>query len=230
MFAVIDLTQIGLWILYIALPILVLYFLYLLLTKAFNYMGFSSIEAIIIVFVSLIFYFDIFILGVNISNIYLFSYNNWALGINAGGALIPIFLSIYLTIKKKIPLKMICTGIILVSIITYLVTRVDVSNGIVASAPYFLFPAVAASFISIILLWKNFRKAAPLAYISGSIGVLIGADVFHLWELLGHPIDTPINAIIGGANVFDMIYITGILAVILDGILMFRQRSKEGMS
>jgi len=230
MFAVIDLTQIGLWILYIALPILILYFLYLLITKAFNYMGFSSIEAIIIVFVSLIFYFDIFILGVNISNIYLFSYNKWALGINAGGALIPIFLSIYLTIRKKIPLKMICIGVIIVSIITYLVTRVDVSKGIVSGPPYFLFPAVAASLISIILLWKNFRKAAPLAYISGSIGVLIGADVFHLWELLGHPIDTPINAIIGGANVFDMIYITGILAVILDGVLMFRQRSKEGIS
>ena len=230
MFAAIDLAQIGLWMLYIALPILILYFLYLLLTKAFNYMGFSSIEAIIIVFVSLIFYFDIFILGVNISNIYLFSYNKWALGINAGGALIPILLSIYLTIKKKIPLKMICIGIIIVSIITYLVTRVDVSKGIVSGPPYFLFPAVAASLISIILLWKNFRKAAPLAYISGSIGVLVGADVFHLWELLGHPIDTPINAIIGGANVFDMIYITGILAVILDGILMFRQRSKEGIS
>ena len=50
------------------------------------------------------------------------------MGINAGGALIPIFLSIYLTIRKKIPLKMICIGVIIVSIITYLVTRVDVSK------------------------------------------------------------------------------------------------------
>lgn len=229
MLAVVNLSQIGLWILYISIPLLVLYFLYLLLTKAFKYMGFSSIEAIIIVFVSLIFYFDIIIMGVNISNIYLFSYNKWDLGINTGGALIPIFLSIYLVIKKKIPLKFIAIGILIVSIITYLVTRVDIGRGIVSAAPYFLLPAFAASIISVFLLWKNFRKAAPLAYISGSIGVLIGADVFHLAELLSHPINSPINAVIGGANVFDMIYITGILAVALDGILMFRQRSKEGI-
>ena len=229
MFAAINLAQIGLWILYISLPILVIYFLYLLLTKAFKYMGFSSIEAVVIVFVSILFDFDILILGFNISNIPLFSYNNWLVGINVGGALIPIILSIYLAIKKKIPLKIIGVGILIVTIITYFVTRVDIHSGIVSSAPYFLFPAVAASIASVILLWKDFRKAAPFAYISGSIGVLIGADVFHLWELLSTPIDTQINAVIGGANVFDMIYITGILAVILDGILMFKQRSKEGI-
>jgi len=229
MFAAIDLAQIGLWILYISIPILVIYFIYLLLTKAFNYMGFSSFEAIIIVFVSIIFYYDIIIMGVSISNIYLFTYNNWIIGLNVGGALIPILLSIYLTLKNKIKLKMILIGIILVSIISFLVTRVDVNRGIVSVFPYFLLPAISASIISIILLRKSFRKAAPLAYISGTIGVLVGADFFHLHELLSYPINTPINANIGGANVFDMIYITGILAVILDGILMFRQRSKEGI-
>ena len=230
MFAAIDITQIGLWILYISIPILVIYFLYLLVTKAFNYMGFSSIEAVIIIFVSIIFGFDIYIMGVGISNIHLFEYNNWMVGINMGGAIIPILLSIYLVIKNKLQLKLVAIGIIIVSIITYLVTRVDINNGIVSSPPFFLFPAIAASIISVFLLWKNFKKAAPLAYISGTMGVLIGADFFHLWELLSTPIDTQINAIIGGANVFDMIYITGILAVILDGILMFRQRSKEGFS
>lgn len=192
-------------------------------------MGFSSIEAAVIVFVSIIFYFDILILGFNISNIYLFSYNNWNVGINVGGALIPLILSIYFVIKKKIPLKMVLIGIIIVSIVTYFVTRVDVHSGIVSTAPYFLLPAIAASLVSVALLWKDFKKAAPFAYISGSIGVLVGADVFHLWELLSTPVNTQVNAVIGGANVFDMIYITGIIAVILDGILMFKQRSKEGL-
>jgi len=229
MFIAITLAQIGLWILYIAIPILIIYFSYLLLTKAFKYMGFSSIEAAVIVFVSIIFYFDILILGFNISNIYLFSYNNWNVGINVGGALIPLILSIYFVIKKKIPLKMVLIGIIIVSIVTYFVTRVDVHSGIVSTAPYFLLPAIAASLVSVALLWKDFKKAAPFAYISGSIGVLVGADVFHLWELLSTPVNTQVNAVIGGANVFDMIYITGIIAVILDGILMFKQRSKEGL-
>jgi uncharacterized membrane protein len=49
-----DLTQIGLYLFYIMLPVLALYIVYLIITKAFEDMGFSSIEAIIIVFVSYI--------------------------------------------------------------------------------------------------------------------------------------------------------------------------------
>lgn len=233
MFAVTNLTQIGLWILYVSLPILALYITYLILTKAFRYMGFTSLEAIVIIFVSIFFggiFFEIIIFGFNISNIYLFSYDNWRVGINMGGAIIPILLSIYLAVKKKIPLKKIGIGILIVTIIAFFITRPVADRGIVASFPYWLLPAFFASLASVFLSWKNFIKAAPLAYISGTIGVLIGADFLHLWELLNIPAKNITNANIGGAVVFDMIFITGILAVILDGIIMFRQRSREGIS
>jgi hypothetical protein len=36
--------------------------------------------------------------------------------------------------------------------------------------------------------------------------------------------------VIGGADVFDMIFFTGIIAVLFDGFIMFRQRKKEGFS
>ena len=228
MSALFNLTQIGLYLLYIILPILALYIVYLILTKAFKDMGFSSVEAIIIVFVSFLFGFNIIIFGFNISNIYLFSYQNWIVGINIGGAIIPIVLSIYLTLKKNISLKKIFFGMLVVTIITFFVTNPDPEKGIVSSFPYWLLPAVFASLTSVFLLWKDFRKAAPLAYISGTIGVLIGADFLHLPELLIYPVKATTHAVIGGANVYDMIYITGILAVILDGIIMYRQRSKEG--
>jgi len=224
MLANITLSQIGLWIVYISLPILVLYFIYLFFSRAFRYMGFSSIEAFIILFVSFLFGVDIIILGVNISNIYLFSYGNWNLWINMGGAIIPILLSIYLIIKKKLPLKNIAVGIIIVTIIAFLVTHPNENKGIVAIIPYAFLPALFASITSMILSWNDFIKAAPLAYISGTIGVLIGADFLHLWELLNIPINDKINAVIGGADVFDMIFITGIIAVVLDGLIMFRQR------
>ena len=225
MFTVIDLTEIALWILYISLPILALYFAYLIFTKAFRYMGFSSVEAIIIVFVSFIFGYNIF--NFNISNIYLFTHNNWMVSINIGGALIPIILSIYLTIKKKISLKKIAIGILIVAIITFFVTRPVETRGIVATFPYWLLPAIFASIVSVLLSWKDFIRAAPLAYISGTIGVLIGADFFRLPQLLNYDINTETNAIIGGAVVLDMIFITGIIAVLLDGIIMFRQRPKS---
>jgi hypothetical protein len=35
------------------------------------------------------------------------------------------------------------------------------------------------------------------------------------------------NAIIGGASVFDMVFITGILAVFLDGLLIIQQKRKK---
>ena len=141
-----------------------------------------------------------------------------------GGAIIPVILSIYLIIKKKIPLKKIAIGIIIVTIIAFFVTRPVETKGIVAAIPYAFLPAVFASITSVLLSWRNFIKAAPLAYVSGTIGVLIGADFLHLWELLNIPINNKINAVIGGADVFDMIFITGIIAVVLDGLIMFRQR------
>lgn len=229
MFVMASLEQLGLWILYISIPIIVLYLIYLVLTKAFKYMGFTKIEAIIIVLVSFLFGFEIIIFGFNISNIYLFDHGNWRIGINMGGAVIPILLSIYLTKKKKIPLKKIFFGILAVTIIAFFVTNVVVDRGIVAYFPYWLLPAFFASFASVFLSWKNFHKAAPLAYISGTIGVIIGADFLHIPELLSFTPDKVTPAVIGGAVVFDMIFITGILAVILDGVIMFRQRSREGV-
>jgi len=219
-----DLAQFGLYLFFILLPILILYIAYLILTKAFKDMGFSSLEAIIIIFVSFIFGFDIILFGFNISNIYLFSYENWRIGINTGGAIIPILLSIYLTRKNKIPLKKIGVGILIVTVITFFVTYPVAEEGIISPFPFWLLPAIFASFASIFLSWKIFKQAAPLAYISGTIGVLIGADFFHLPQLLNIHIEKSTFAVIGGANVFDMVFITGILAVIVDGILTYKQK------
>ena len=54
--------------------------------------------------------------------------------------------------------------------------------------------------------------SAPLAYISGTLGVLIGADLLRLRDIgkLGLPM-----ASIGGAGTFDGIFLTGLVAVLL---------------
>jgi len=224
-----DLAQIGLYLFYVLLPALAFYIAYLIITKAFKDMGFSSIEAIIIVFVSFILgegLIDKYV-GFSFSNIRLSSQGYWTVGINVGGAIIPIVLSIYLVIKNKLKLSRIFLGIIIVAIVTFFVTYPDPEKGIVSPFPYWLLPAVFASFASVFLSWKNFRKAAPLAYVSGTIGVLIGADFLHLPELLSYPISTTKSAVIGGADVFDMVFITGLLAVIADGVLVYHKKSKE---
>ncbi len=229
MLATSVLTQISTYILYILLPFLILYIGYLIITKAFNDMGFSSLEATIIVFVSFLLgsgIVDEFV-GFSFSNIHLFVFGNWIVGINTGGAIIPVILSAYLSIKNKLQLSRIFLGIIVVAIITYFVTEPIPQIGIVAKFPFWLLPVFFASLASIILSWKDKCKAAPLAYISGTIGVLIGADFLHLISLLENEIQTTRNAVIGGASIFDMVFITGILAVIVDGVLVYQKRKRE---
>lgn len=162
----------------------------------------------------------------NLNNIHLFNYGSWEVKINTGGAIIPIVLSFYLALKNKIQIKKIIIGILIVAFITYFVTFPDPQTGIISRFPYWLLPIFFASFTSIILFWKDKVKAAPFAYISGTIGVLIGADFFHLIELLSFNIQNETPAIIGGAVVFDMVFITGILAVIVDGIFLYQEKLK----
>jgi uncharacterized membrane protein len=64
-----------------------------------------------------------------------------------------------------------------------------------------------------ILLSRSY--AVPLAYISGSLGTLIGADLLNLDKLQG--LGAPI-ASIGGAGTFDGIFLTGIVAVLVAGL------------
>lgn len=227
-FAGISIVEIILWILRISIPILAIYCIYLLLTKAFRYLGFSSLESTIIVIISFIFTFPIILFGYDVSNIALFSYNNWIVGINTGGALIPIIISFYLISKRKISYKQVLIATIIVTIITYFITRPEPAKGIIAEFPYWLLPAFFACISSIILFRKNFAKGATLAYSSSTFGVLIGADFLHLPELLSYsPTKLGTIATIGGAVVFDLIFLTGVIAVLIYGIIMFKYRTNS---
>jgi len=68
---------------------------------------------------------------------------------------------------------------------------------------------LAAALVAILL---GGEQRAPLAYIAGTLGVLIGADLLRLRDVrdLGAPL-----ASIGGAGTFDGIFMTGLVAVLL---------------
>jgi uncharacterized membrane protein len=72
-------------------------------------------------------------------------------------------------------------------------------------------PVVAAAILAFIFSRKY---PAPRAYIGGSMGALIGADLLNLDKIAG--LGAPV-ASIGGAGTFDGIFLTGILAVLLAG-------------
>jgi uncharacterized membrane protein len=74
-----------------------------------------------------------------------------------------------------------------------------------------LVPPIATALVAVLIGRKN---AAALAYVSGSLGTLIGADLLNLEAIreIGAPV-----ASIGGAGTFDGIFLTGIMAVLLAG-------------
>ena len=55
-------------------------------------------------------------------------------------------------------------------------------------------------------------NVAAVAYVSGTLGTLIGADLLNLSRIQG--LGAPVVSI-GGAGTFDGIFLTGIVAVLL---------------
>lgn len=128
------------------------------------------------------------------------------IAINVGGALIPIIFSIYLMQMHELDLGHVLLALLIVSSMSYLLSRPIAGVGI--GIPIFVAPFTAA----IAALWIDPEHSAPLAYVCGTLGVLIGADVLRLNSV--RTLGTPVAAI-GGAGTFDGIFITGIVAVLL---------------
>jgi uncharacterized membrane protein len=130
------------------------------------------------------------------------------LAVNVGGAIIPVCLSIYLLIKHRL-FVLAAIGTLLVAVVTHFLAQPVPGFGI--ALPIFV-PIIATAIIAIAL---SRRRAAPLAYISGSLGTLIGADLLNLGAVqsLGASV-----ASIGGAGTFDGIFVTGLMAVLWAGL------------
>jgi uncharacterized membrane protein len=122
--------------------------------------------------------------------------------INVGGALLPVLLSIYLFVRTGLHGRMLL-GTAVVAAVTHAFARIVPGVGI--ALPMFI-PPLAAALVGLVLSW---RRAPPVAYVAGSMGTLIGADLLNLGRLadLGAPVLS-----IGGAGTFDGVFLTGIIA------------------
>jgi uncharacterized membrane protein len=128
--------------------------------------------------------------------------------VNVGGALIPTLMSLYLLFKRQLwRLGLIAT--VGVAIVCYLVAEPVPGLGI--ALPIFV-PILATVVVALLL---SRQEAAPLAYISGSLGTLIGADLLNFDKLAG--LGTPVLSI-GGAGTFDGVFLVGLVAVLIAGL------------
>jgi uncharacterized membrane protein len=127
------------------------------------------------------------------------------IAINVGGAVIPTLVSIYLLIKNQLWVNGLVATTIIAVIMHWMANPVP---GLGIAVPVFV-PVLATAIVAMLM---SRQYAAPLAYIAGSLGTLIGADLTNLDKVRG--IGAPV-ASIGGAGTFDGIFLTGILAVLL---------------
>jgi len=136
---------------------------------------------------------------------------NWpgtVIAVNVGGAVIPTLLSLYLFVRHRLWLRGVLAIAIVAAVCHWLAQPVP---GLGIALPVFV-PPLSAAAAALLLSW---REAPALAYVAGSMGCLVGADLLNLGEVegLGAPI-----ASIGGAGTFDGIFLTGIFAVLLASI------------
>lgn len=132
------------------------------------------------------------------------------LAVNLGGAVIPVLLSIYLLLKTGLWGR-VALATAFMTFVTFRLARPV--QGIGIALPAFV-PPILAALVSVIIA----NEYAPVvAYISGTLGTLIGADILNLKKItnLGAPV-----ASIGGAGTFDGIFLNGILAVFLSALVV----------
>ncbi|NLO89948.1 MAG: DUF1614 domain-containing protein [Clostridia bacterium] len=126
------------------------------------------------------------------------------IAVNLGGAVIPTLFSLYLFLRAPLLPSIIATAV--VTVVCKKLARPVPGVGI--RIPAFIPPLIAA-LLALILAGEN---AAPVAFISGVLGTLIGADLLNLRYLdqLGAQVLS-----IGGAGVFDGIFLVGVVATFL---------------
>ncbi len=128
------------------------------------------------------------------------------IAVNVGGCLIPLSLSLYFISLQVIdPIKMII-GVSAITLLSYKSSELIPGFGV--GMPLFLAP-ISAALLALVI---DPEHAAQLAYLSGVLGVLLGADILRIKNItqLGTSI-----AVIGGAGTFDGIFLTGLIAALL---------------
>ena len=130
------------------------------------------------------------------------------IAVNVGGAVIPGLLSFYLLVRYRLWLL---GGLAIVIVAAVCYSLAQPVPGLGIALPVFVPPSSAA----VVALILSRAHAPALAYIGGSIGCLVGADLLSLDKIQG--LGAPV-ASIGGAGTFDGIFLTGAFAVLLASI------------
>ncbi len=137
------------------------------------------------------------------------------IAVNLGGAIIPLALSFYLLNRASQVMSgetlylRVLAGILVVAAMAYVTTRAMVGVGI--RTPLFI-PGLTALLCGVILAGGLGLSAGVIAFVSVTIGTLLGANIAHL----SHIGDLEVPKIsIGGAGTFGAIFIGCLLSALI---------------
>jgi len=136
---------------------------------------------------------------------------------NLGGAIIPSIISAYLLLVS-IPscsphLWLTYVHALIVLVVVTLTTHqsAQIVEGLGITTPAWGPPTMTAFIVFLINYFSPVSCATQIAYIGGTLGALIGADLMNLGKLAGVG---PVVSI-GGAGTFDGVYLTGLMSVLI---------------
>ena len=127
------------------------------------------------------------------------------IAVNVGGAIVPTAVAIYLICHDRLPLTTLFATLIVAALV-FAVARPVAGVGIVT--PSLVPPLVAA----LTALWLGGHFVAAVAYVAGTFGTLVGADLLNMPRV--RSLQAPMVSI-GGAGTFDGVFLTGLVAVLL---------------
>jgi uncharacterized membrane protein len=140
------------------------------------------------------------------------------LAVNVGGALVPALISFYVVARNQLYWPAL-GGIAVVSCVCHMLAYSVPGAGI--AVPIVIPPVIAAG-----MAWIVARHNAPaLAYCSGTLGTLIGADLMNLPAV--HALGAA-TVSIGGAGAFDGIFLIGLLSALIASLIRPRVPSQDG--
>jgi|Deesub1362A_J573_1020465.scaffolds.fasta_scaffold00384_28 uncharacterized membrane protein len=193
----------------ILIPFLIIYFFLRVTEEAFELIGFKTRHAILMTVGAL--------LG-SFIDIPILHYRDILIAVNLGGSIIPVLITFEIFIKRRVSLKRAFIGIFIVTLVSYYIAEPVRGIGIVM--PFYVSPIMAG--ICGALLGFNQKNPPALAYVSGTMGTLIGADLLNIFnrdvlDLLSRGLVGTLS--IGGAGIFDGIFLTGVLSVFLAALV-----------
>ncbi|HET7660243.1 MAG TPA: DUF1614 domain-containing protein [Oryzihumus sp.] len=126
--------------------------------------------------------------------------------VNVGGAIIPSAVSVYLLVRTGLWWG----GLFVVALVALVVHRFATPVRRVGIVVPMILPALTAAAAALAVADR--ADAPVLAYVGGTLGTLVGADLTNLAAVRRMPAS---RVSIGGGGTFDGVFVSGVLAVLL---------------